>query len=492
MRRGFSSSDALILLIVECLSLASVAWFTRKDFYFQDDFVFLRQAGASKFDLSYLRDQLFQHFSPVSRVGDYLLFHDFNDSFDVAKIAILLMYGASVMAFAWAIGAFLASPYRHMLTFVFAESLAMVHIAGWWTAALNIMPATILGLCTIAAYGRYRTGRGTQYGVGAVVFYAASLLTHEQSWLVFGYLALIEILIVGGPLRNRATPLRTRANYWVWSSLTALTGLAISNYMAFYYVPMKPRPTVMQMLDFLGVLFGEALSPSLTGFRPLHGGGVFTFAYLLDVSLVVLAIIVTTVLFRGAWRAWTVFAIGFLANGLMIGLNRVGLYGADYGRSMLYVQAPQYLFMLCLGLACASGAYRFATEARHKAGGGGSRSPLLSRRGRFLIVAVPAVLFFGSFLYSAAAQQAQDPNDKMAQLSGSYIRNLEDTTKSLGSVVVLKDTAVPNEMVLSNFAPYNKLSSVAIVAQLPVRVGPVGRANAEVQADGKVVRLPKP
>ena len=53
---------------VACAALA-----TGYTFFFVDDFLFMAQARTQPFDLTYLRESLFEHFSPVSRLLDSLL-----------------------------------------------------------------------------------------------------------------------------------------------------------------------------------------------------------------------------------------------------------------------------------------------------------------------------------------------------------------------------------------------------------------------------------
>ena len=90
---------------VGCLGcgLASAIWFTRSFYYFQDDFIFIRQAQTSSLSLTYLRDSLFQHFSPVSRLADYVLAHWFHSSVAAAHTIEMVLLAASVLAFSWTI-----------------------------------------------------------------------------------------------------------------------------------------------------------------------------------------------------------------------------------------------------------------------------------------------------------------------------------------------------------------------------------------------------
>ena len=62
-------ADGLSTLAVLAVSLGSAAWFTRSFYYFQDDFIFIRQAQTSSLSLTYLRGPLFQHFSPGVAAG---------------------------------------------------------------------------------------------------------------------------------------------------------------------------------------------------------------------------------------------------------------------------------------------------------------------------------------------------------------------------------------------------------------------------------------
>lgn len=474
------------------LSVSSVAWFTRKNYFFQDDFVFIRQAQQKTLSLSYLRLDLFQHFSPFSRMGDYLLAHHLRASYDWARFLILVMVALAVISFAWSIRTLVSRLWCLASTLLFGQSLALLHLAGWWTAALNILPATILGAGVIGAYVRYRQGQGAHFGVLVVVLFALSLVTHEQSWLVVGYLALLELLVFNwttvsdglSSMRNQSL----RDAWWVWSGFLVLTALAVTNYLLFYYAQLKPRPSVSQIAHFAGILFGQAFAPSAIGFRPLHDGAVTDAAWRLDVVILVLVIGGTSVAFRGAWRAWTVFVGAFLANALMIGLNRVGRYGPAYGRSLYYVQSPAYLFPLCLALAVTAFGYRFGHS-----NGWGAHTHRWTRTDRrpiaLSLAGVVLILFQLAFFSSARAQESQDPTDLEAHESRSYFSALSASAKPSTSAVVVLDSAVPAQIVLPNFAPFDSLSSTSAVARIPIRVAPPGIATAKVDSSGRLVPL---
>ena len=333
-------------------NLVSAAWFTRSFYYFQDDFIFIRQAQTSSFSLTYLRGSLFQHFSPVSRLIDYVLAHRFHSSIAAAHTIELVLLAASVLAFSWTIRELVGRHWwRHLLTLAFAESLALIHLLGWWTATANILPATVFGLLTIAGFVRYRRVRTRRWIAISLLSYGVSLCTHEQSWLVVGYLILFDVLVLAPGGRFRSALVRLWREGWIWLSYAFLTALAMINYFAFYYAPLKPRATVTELIRYVGVQFSQAFAPSAIGLRPLTTGWTNTAALVVD-SLIFVVIVAVSIYRRpSAWRVWAVFAIGFLANSIMIGANRVGYFGVDFGQQLYYIQAPAYLFLLCVGAA---------------------------------------------------------------------------------------------------------------------------------------------
>ena len=340
------------MLAVLVISLTSAAWFTRSFYYFQDDFIFIRQAQMSNLSLTYLRGSLFQHFSPVSRLADYVLAHSFHSSLVAAHTIELVLLAASVLAFSWTIAELVGRHWwRHLLTLAFAESLALLHLLGWWTATANILPATLFGLLTIASFLRYRRLGDRRWIAISLLSYGLSMCTHEQSWLVVGYLVLFDLLVLAPGGRLREALARMWRESWIWLGYGLLTVLTMINYFVFYYAPVKPRPNFDELIRYVGIQFTQAFAPSAIGLRPLTTGWTNTLAIVLDSLLFVVIVVVSIYRRPTAWRVWIVFGIGFLANSLMIGANRVGYFGVDFGQQLYYVQSPAYLFLLCAGAA---------------------------------------------------------------------------------------------------------------------------------------------
>jgi len=450
------------------LSVASATWFTRGGFFFQDDFIFVRQAQSARLSVSYLRSPLFQHFSPVSRAANLVLVRWFGTSYPAARALELALFGVTVAAFAWTVGP-LVTPWwvGWLLTVAFGQSLATVHLLVWWTATVNILPATLFGLLTMGSFFRYRRSHRKRWAVLSLLTYTLSLGTHEQAWLVPGYLLLFAVLVLEPRVPIRDALARLRGEWWVWGGFLVLTGAAIANYFASYYASVEPRTTPGGFARFLGIQFTQAFAPAVTGVRPLSVGWVNT-AATVAASVVLLAVVAVSVAIRrGAWRPWIVMGVGFLVNALLIGANRVGYFGSGYGKQLYYVQAPAVLFLLCVGSALAPRddgpnvrrggltRRRRPSHAHHLA------TPRRPTRSAGLGIGLAAlVLYLGVFAFSAGAQQTRDPDSQAAHSAAQYFDNLLGNVDALhhrGETFSLIDGPVP--MVAAVFTPFNQLSS---------------------------------
>jgi hypothetical protein len=496
---GFAARhvDGLCTFAVVCVSLASAAWFTRSFYYFQDDFIFIRQAQMSRLSLTYLRAPLFQHFSPVSRLADYVLVHWFQSSVAAAHIIVLVLLAASVLAFSWTIAEIVGHHWcRHLLTLTFGESLALLHLLGWWTATVNILPATLFGLLTIAAFLRYRRVGNRRWIVISLSTFGLSLCTHEQSWLVVGYLILFDLLVLAPHGSLRKALVRLWREGWIWLGYGLLTALAMINYFIFYYAPVKPKPTINELIRFVGIQFTQSFAASATGLRPLTTGWTNTAAIVFDSLL--LAVIVMVSIYRrpSAWRVWIVFAVGFLANSFIIGANRVGYFGVDLGQQLYYVQAPAYLFLLCVGAAFSldpSGApyvLRPEVPARPRVPAHLRRPSQRVRIGVVAACLLAVGLYEVAFVSSATTMNVRDLSSSESAASRVYFTRLlgqMDAVRSRGGRVAVLDTDVPPLILSSVFTPWNELLYTLPVVSPDAVVGQLRKNTFEVSSDGALV-----
>ena len=491
------NADRLATLGVLAVSVGTAAWFTRDLYFFQDDFIFLRQAQRSSLSLGYVRLDLLQHFSPISRLFDMALARWFGDSLAAARAIELTLLAAAVLAFAWAITEMVGRRWwRHLLTLAFGQSLALVHLLVWWTAAANILPATLLGLLTIAAFLRYRRLHERRWVVLSLACYALSLFTHETSWLVPGYLILFDLLVFAPERRVRPTLVWFGRHGWIWLSYGVLTALAMVNYFAFYYAALRPKPTLSQIASYIGVQFTQTFAPTAVGLRPLTTSWTNSAALVVDALVLVVAVTVSIYRRPAAWRVWAVFVIGFLANSIMIGANRVGRNGVDaVGKELFYVQAPAYLFLLCVGAAFSldrgglpyvvrQGAVerpRLPMHARNHAA--------RSKRIWWATVCVVAVgLYEVAFLNSATTMAAKDSSSQESQVSRTYFTEVLgkiDKASQVGRrVAILHDTPVSPSIIAPAFAPYNQLSFALSVLNSKVFFNQLGDESFDVGQNG--------
>ena len=491
--------DGLAVLAVLAVSLSSAAWFTRSFYYFQDDFIFVRQAQTSSMSVSYLRESLFQHFSPVSRLLDYVLAHWFNSNVAAAHTIELVLLAASVLAFSWTISELVGRHWwRHLLTLAFAESLALIHLLGWWTATANILPASLFGLLTIASFLRYRRVGDRRWILLSISSFGLSLCTHEQSWLVLGYLILFDLLVLAPGGRVRAALVRMWREAWVWLGYALLAVLAVANYFVFYYAPVKPRATIAELIRFIGIQFSQAFTPTAIGLRPLATGWTNTAALVID-SFFFAAIVIVSIYRRpSAWRVWTVFGVGFLANAIMIGANRVGYFGVDFGLQLYYLQSPAYLFLLCVGAAFSldmSGApYAMQQDVSTKL-----RVPASHRRRnqRLRVWSISACvlavgLYAVAFFSSATTMSAKDQSNIESGTALSYFTKLLrqiDATSAQGKQVAVLDTTVPDGVVEPAFDPWNRLAYTLPVVGPGVAIGQLRQSTFAVTQDGLLVPM---
>jgi hypothetical protein len=193
-----------------------------------------------------------------------------------------------------------------------------------------------------------------------------------------------------------------------------------------------------------------------------------------------------------------VFAIGFLANAIMIGANRVGYFGVDFGEQLYYLQAPAYLFLLCVGAAFSldkSGAlYITREEVRARPRAPAHHRPP-SQRVRILWAAacVAAIgLYAVAFVTSATTMNAKDQSNLESATARSYFTTLLGqiaTETRPGEQVSVLDTAVPLGIVSPAFAPYNQLLNALPVVGSDVAVGQAGHATFEVTPSGSLQPL---
>ena len=133
---------------------------TSYTYFFTDDFLLLRQAQTSSFDLTYLRVPLFEHFSPVTRIFNKAVVDIAPGSFGFVHALELCLYAAAIAAMMFVLRTIMGRTWGALaLTLLFGQSIFLLRLLTWWTATANILPATVGMLLALGAYLRWSMRR---------------------------------------------------------------------------------------------------------------------------------------------------------------------------------------------------------------------------------------------------------------------------------------------------------------------------------------------
>ncbi|MGA2471194.1 MAG: hypothetical protein ABSG64_10945 [Solirubrobacteraceae bacterium] len=455
--------------------IAGAALLTRSAFFFVDDYVFLNEARTQSLGLSYLREPLFEHFSPISRVLDKLLVHLAPGSFALTHFFELALYAGALIAFALAVYVILGNGWSAFAaTIVFGQSIFLIRLLFWWTATANILPASIFMLLALACYLRWRENGSRNLLLGSFVAYAVALLDYESAILFPFYLAAISLLVIErrpGPRAWLATLARER---WAWIVYVVMDAAAIVNYERFYYWHSALRTSPAAVLHYLEIALLETFVPALVGVRYSAG----TLAIVAACLVVGAAVAVTLYLRPRAWRCLVAFILVFLITMLPVGLNRVALFGVGIGHVYYYLQPVQLMFLLLAA---------FAISPRWS----GRRAPpawLESRRalrvgGVVVAVAVYAAVYFTS-LHALERTTRQARRDRT--YLNAYLASDRSVRAATGREPVLINLKVPKAILPRGLYPYTTYGQFFALFNPQLRVNEIANPVYVVSPQGRL------
>jgi len=433
-----------------------MAAYRNDTFFFRDDLLFLEQARESRLTIFYLRDGLFEHFSPFSRLLDYVLVHVAPGNFTVAFALMLLMFALTLCAFAFASVALLGNrPLSLTLTIAFGQSLFVFRLLGWWTATANILPAIGFGLAAMAGYLTWHRSKRHRWLLLSIGAYAISLGAHEQAILLGPELLLLRLLVLEEEFSVAAWVRVVWRERWAWIAYGSMSLLAVWNYYQFYYVP-RSRPGIGLVAHFAEVSIVETFFPALFGVKYPETPFANHPATVILVAVTVSAVVLLSVaLRRRAWRAWALLGLVVGVNTLALAFSRAQLYGLVPARELYYYQGPAFYALLCVGCALSN---RVSGPARQ---GMVARLPSLGRiRGRVPLTAVLGFIIVASYqgLFAASARAMTDATYQPAVARGYVKVFLADYSRlrSHGVDVVLLNRDVLPVVQPPEFAPFNR------------------------------------
>ena len=469
------------------VQVAIAAVLTAYTYYFLDDWYFIAQARRVPFSISYLRMGLFEHFSPISRLLDKLLVYNSTGSFTLAHSLELIMYAAAIAAFAFVVRTILGNRWSAFaLTVLFGQSLFLLHMLHWWTAAANILPATVFGLVAFGAYLRWQRDRSAVWLTVSLGAFLGALLDYETAILLPVFFLIVRLLVIEDKLRPRAWLAALRSEWPIWAGYVILDAAAVVNFYAFYYLP-SPRPSLSRLLDFLVDSLLGTFIPAMFGIK--HPDAALGRQPVVVVACVVamLALVAYLLYTRPqAWRCVVAFALIATISMLAVGIPRLARYGVRPVATELYYQQPlQFMFLILVAFALRAERRRppppalAAVLAR-------LRSPVVAASSLAVAAGVYGVLYVTSVHAMATAFPGKtwDP-----RRSRSYVRTFQASVRQVtartGSEPVLFNAQVPDGV----FSPEDSYNNFFPIIDSHVRFSHVANPMYAVRRSGVLMPI---
>ena len=435
------------------MQVGAALWLTRISFFFQDDFLFLEQARTQRMGLTYLREGLFEHFSPVSRVLDKVVALGTPPSFGLARVIEMGFYAGTVAAFAWVAVTIMGRRWSAFaLTLIFGQSLFLMRLLMWWTATANILPTTCFGLLAIGFYLRWRQSGSAWRLVASLLAFAGALLDYEDAMLIPVWLVLIQLVTPEDKLTLGVWLRRLWREKWAWLGYAVLDAAALANFLTGYYFPVA-RPTLGQLGRFLELELFEGFVPALLGLKDPQLAVTDYLPVVLAVDLAALGVIGFVVWRRKrAWRCVAACAVVYLLCMVPLGLDRITLFGTGIAQELYYQQSLQAMFwvLAALTLSLPRRDRRSAPPARHLT----ERVRMRARLGVVLVLVAAYTLAYVSSVN--ALEQATPEPAASSQYVNGIIAAASRMKAETGEEPNLLDLTVPPGVVAAAFFPFNR------------------------------------
>jgi hypothetical protein len=429
-------------VLVAAAGAAVLVVLSRGVFLFWDDFVFLGQAKDADLDRDYLTEPLFNHFSPVTRVVNWVAAGHVAAHPWLVRVIVCTLVVATVLTSVWWLVVVFGRTWPALAGAVLlAPSLTLIQLGNWWTAAGNILPAMVGFGVAFASFVLVVRGRSRWWAVPCLLGAGLGVLDYELPMLLFGYLGLWLVLF-----RDRVTAdslLQVlRRVWWVYAGLVAICGAAIVNYRLNYYEQVE-RPGLVDLVHAMLRSLVHTLVPTLVGFHDPRTGWFSALSLL--VGWVVLVAVVGWLLVRRrqAWRGLLFAAAGWALPTAALAVNRVSLFGVGVVDNAIYYYLPTALFVVGL-----LEAYR-----------GPARGPGRPVPVGVLRVGVPAL----AVVVVAAYAWSVGPTQRYQLPSGAgpeFVEQARDSASRIDGSFSVVNGDVPWSVVPQDFQPFNRADVV--------------------------------
>ncbi len=429
-------------------------FWARSVFLFSDDYIFLTQGRDAELTWDYLKEPLFGHFSPVSRLTDLLVAPAIRDHPQVIYVVLVCAAAAVVAATAFLMTGALGRTRLALLgTALVGTSLTIVPLTNWYTAGVNILPAVTGAFVCLGASVRLLRSPRWWWTVLAVLGYGLAVLAWELAAIIPLYVVVWAVLFrsrIGNP--RYLTMLRRGAV--AWAGLVLIAVAVAVNYLGGYYAA-QPSGSASEIAAAVAVSLAQTLVPLGMGVYPASWGVLAFVVPVLTAALMVLLVRASLRRDRQAWRGWIFAVVAWLVPAVALVLSRVGIFGVSVAQQPMYFLLPVTLATLGALLAWSSAQPPQSPQP--------PRTRLDVRRGR-VTAGVVALLGIGYVLSGPAVVNTLFTY-ALAKYGGphpDYTSHLLASVDRLrpGPPFSVLDGDLPGSLVPPTFSPYNRVSTV--------------------------------
>ncbi|MGI5283710.1 ArnT family glycosyltransferase [Nonomuraea polychroma] len=356
IRTGPVMGVGLLLILVSLVFKASVL---SKAYFVEDDFLFVAGASDSGLTWDYLTRVHKGHLMPGALALVWVLTSVAAYHWALVSFVTLAIQAAASIVFLVLLRRLFgdrAVVLAALTVYVFAP--LTVPAMSWWSAALNAVPLQLALVAALAAHIRYvREGKGRWH---ALIWTAVGMAFSTKGVFIPFVVLGITSAYLGKGLWARALLAELRRPVW-WAH-----GLLLAGYALLYLLRRDSAgsdaltgPKAEVVPGLLRRLLGETFPTGAVG-GPLRWGGLTSTGGLADPAqatvigswaVIVLAVVVTCVYRRRAWRAWAILAAYVVvADALPTTIARATAWDL-VGAETRYVADAAVLVALCLALA---------------------------------------------------------------------------------------------------------------------------------------------
>jgi hypothetical protein len=466
-------------------ALLSYVW-TSQSWFITDDFFNAYTARISSLDWDYLREGVYQHFAPGHRLVDWLLWREARFDWTVAMV---FLYGALILSG----GLLLAILDRlcgrrwwHLLVACwFVVSFVWVRSIQWWANGLHTVPGTLGTLaavyCSIRTFESERSWRWPWLAAAGL---AVGLAFYEKALLAVIYAPLLRLAVYTPKLTLRAVLDAVRREWRLWTVLATVAIPWFLYWSAEDYAGDQPNPSANLLQEYGRILWLRGFVPALLGVRVQADASTGEDVAIVAGQIALAAFVAWTVWRRRqAWRAWSFFAITFVLNAALLGVNRIVQFGTGIALDSRYATEYLPIFAIAAALATSSNWPRSA----------GAKRPFPDTRQVPTRAAAAAAALAALFLGLNALSSNGIADEWPAYKAERYYKGLRTSASEYKSRVghppaILDEPVIP-EVLPAFLSPFNRARYVLPTLGVDVPYDTPADDLHAIDADGLLIPL---